>query len=140
MSLDVYLKRRRWISYDCGKTYTEDNETVYDANITHNLGKMADMAGLYEALWRPHRLKPGYNIPESDNDAEYYFEQQDITYAKDIIKIVERGLNKLKKSPSKYKKFNASNGWGTYDGLVKFTEGYLNALKEYPDAIIRVSR
>jgi hypothetical protein len=29
---------------------------VYNANITHNLGKMAE-AGLYEALWRPYRLK-----------------------------------------------------------------------------------
>jgi hypothetical protein len=26
---------------------------VYDGNITHNLGRMADMAGIYYALWRP---------------------------------------------------------------------------------------
>ena len=38
MSLDVYLKRKKWISYDAGKTLTEENETIYDANITHNLG------------------------------------------------------------------------------------------------------
>jgi hypothetical protein len=30
---------------------------VYNANITHNLGKMAEKAGLYETLWRPYRLK-----------------------------------------------------------------------------------
>ena len=40
MSLDVYLNRKRYLSYDEGKTYTEDNENVYWANITHNLGKM----------------------------------------------------------------------------------------------------
>lgn len=28
------------MSYDEGKTYTEDNEEVYWGNITHNLGKM----------------------------------------------------------------------------------------------------
>ena len=50
MSLDVYLIRKRWISYDEGKTNTEEEETVYDANITHNLGKMAGEAGIYEAL------------------------------------------------------------------------------------------
>jgi hypothetical protein len=29
---------------------------VYSANITHNLGKMADEAGVYEALWRPEEI------------------------------------------------------------------------------------
>jgi hypothetical protein len=31
----------------------EDSETVYSANITHNLGKMAEEAMLYNCLWRP---------------------------------------------------------------------------------------
>ena len=48
MSLDVYLTRKKWISYDAGKTLTEENETIYDANITHNLGKMAEEAGIYK--------------------------------------------------------------------------------------------
>ena len=41
MSLDVYL------------TCPCCEETVYDANITHNLGKIAKEAGIYQALWRP---------------------------------------------------------------------------------------
>lgn len=76
MSLDVYLERKRYISYDKGKTYTEDDEQAYWANITHNLGKMADEAGIYEALWRPHRLKEGYDIPEDDHRAEWEFEKK----------------------------------------------------------------
>ena len=40
-------------------------EIMYNANITHNLGKMAEEAGIYEALWRPYQLKEGYNIPEN---------------------------------------------------------------------------
>lgn len=28
----------------------------YHANITHNLGKMAEAAGIYHALWRPDEI------------------------------------------------------------------------------------
>lgn len=46
MSLDVYLTRKKWISHDAGKTLTEEDEIVYDANITHNLGEMAGESGI----------------------------------------------------------------------------------------------
>ena len=29
---------------------------VYSANITHNLGLMAEEAGIYQPLWRPEEL------------------------------------------------------------------------------------
>ena len=140
MSLDVYLNRKRYLSYDEGKTYTEDDEQVYWANITHNLGKMADEAGVYEALWRPHRLKEGYNILESDHQAEWKFEEENKTTAKDIIPLLEKGLADLKSRPEHFEKFNSSNGWGMYEHFVPFVEKYLEACKEYPDAIIEVSR
>ena len=41
MSLDVSLK---------DPTATYDTEYLYDANITHNLGTMANKAGIYYAL------------------------------------------------------------------------------------------
>lgn len=120
MSLDVYLNRKRYLSYDKGKTYTEDTEQVYWANITHNLGEMADAAGIYQALWRPEEI----NAKE----------------AKDIIPIVEKGLADLKARPKHFGQFNASNGWGLYEHFVPFVEKYLEACKEYPDAVIKVSR
>lgn len=107
MSLDVSLTR---VQETC----------VYDANITHNLGTMADKAGIYYALWRPEEINA--------------------IYAKDIIKIVEKGLKKLKAKPEYFEKFNASNGWGMYEHFVPFVEKYLKALKEYPDAKINISR
>lgn len=140
MSLDVYLTRKKWVSYDEGKTQTEENEEVYWANITHNLGKMADEAGIYEALWRPHRLKEGYNIPESDHQAEWKFEEENKTTAKDIIPLLEKGLADLKARPEHFEKFNSPNGWGMYKHFVPFIEKYLEACKEYPDAVIEVSR
>lgn len=50
MSLDVYLTRKKWVSFDEGKTFTEEMEDLYCDNITHNLNTMAEKAGIYEAL------------------------------------------------------------------------------------------
>ena len=35
-------------------------EPLYECNITHNLGTMAQNADIYEALWRPYRLHKDY--------------------------------------------------------------------------------
>lgn len=120
MSLDVYLNRKWYLSYDEGKTYTEDDEQVYWANITHNLGKMAGEAGIYEALWRPEEIGK--------------------TKASEIVELLEKGLADLKARPEHFEKFNSPNGWGMYEHFVPFVEEYLEACKEYPDAIIGVSR
>jgi len=141
MSLSVYLIRKKWISYDAGKTLKEENEEVYSSNITHNLNKMADKAGIYESLWQPHRLKEGYHtIPKDDHEAEWEFEQSQTIKANEIIAPLERGLSDLKARPENFKKFNSPNGWGMYKHFIPFVEGYLKACKEYPDAIVEVSR
>jgi hypothetical protein len=98
----------------------EHSDTVFEYNITHNLGKMANEAGIYQALWRPEEI-----------DAEK---------ALDITDILESGLCELIENPEKYKRFNPENGWGNYDGLVQFVTKYLTACKEYPEATITVSR
>lgn len=103
MSLDVYII-----------------ESGYSANITHNLGKMADAAGIYCALWRPDEIG--------------------CKFAKDIIQIVEGGLINLILNPSKYREYNPSNGWGSYDGFVVWVANYLEALKQTPESEIEVSR
>jgi len=111
MSLDVYLK---------DPTATYDIDDLYQANITHNLGEMADKAGIYKALWRPEEI--GAKV------------------ANDIVEILEKGLNDLKTRPEYFKQFDSPNGWGMYEHFVPFVEEYLNACKEYPKAIINVSR
>lgn len=111
MSLDVSL---------LDPTATYETEELYTANITHNLNKMADAAGIYEALWRP--------------------EEKGYTVAAHLIRPLTIGLRRLKASPSKYEKFNAENGWGLYENFVPFVEKYLEACKEYPEAKIEVSR
>ena len=140
MSLDVYLSRKRWVSYDEGKTYEVDNEGVYSANITHNLGEMADKAGIYEALWRPHRLREDYVVAEGDHDAEYEFEDNVTIVASEIIPILEKGLADLKSRPDYFKEFDSPNGWGLYIHFVPFVEKYLEACREYPESIVETSR
>lgn len=120
MSLDVSLFRKYHISYDGGKTLEEKEESVYDANITHNLGDMADKAGIYYALWQPEEIGK--------------------SKAKDIIELLEKGLTDLKARPEYFEQFNSPNRWGMYENFVPFVEKYLEACKEYPETDIYVSR
>ena len=119
MSLDVQLIRKVHLSYDEGKTYIEKEEELYWANITHNLNKMAAEAGIYQALWRPEEINS--------------------TKAKNIIKLLEKGLKDLESRPEYFKQFNSSNGWGLYENLVPFVEKYLKACKEFPNVSSRLS-
>lgn len=107
MSLDFYLVEDR----PCD---------VFDANITHNLTKMAYAAGLYKPLWRPEELG--------------------IDYAGDLIAVLQDGISKLAKDREYFEQFNPSNGWGDYDSLLSFAEECLRACREHPNARIRVSR
>jgi hypothetical protein len=93
---------------------------VYSANITHNLGKMAEEAGIYKALWRPEEI--------------------DCYYARDLIEILSEGLVKLTADPDHYKKFDSQNGWGMYTHFVPFVSKYLSACIANPDASLYVSR
>ena len=107
MSLDVYLREVRMT-------------TIYDANITHNLNKMAKEAGIYEHLWRPEEIG--------------------ITKAQQLIAPLRAGLELMKADPARFEKHNASNGWGMYEHFVPFVEQYLAACEENPDATVEVSR
>ena len=93
---------------------------IFSQNITHNLNKMADKAGIYEACWRPDEIG--------------------ITKASQLIPILEKGLYDLKHNPDYFKSFDSPNGWGIYDNFVPWVEKYLDACKENPDAKVEVSR
>lgn len=98
----------------------DKTEEAFWANITHNLNRMADAAGIYQHLWRPEELG--------------------IRKAGELIEPLTTGLSKLKSSPDHYKQFNPKNGWGDYAGFVDWVERYLTACKEFPDGNISVSR
>lgn len=118
------------------ETYLTD--CVYDDNITHNLCEMAEQACLYYALWRPYKLLPQWT--DNANIEEYEFEKSHTVLAKDIMGYIAIGYAKLISEPEYYKSLNPSNGWGSYDGLVRFVSNYLKACVDYPLAMVKVSR
>ena len=138
MSLDVYLYRIKYASYDM-VNFHEEKEQLYSANITHNLNVMAEQAGIYKALWRPYQLHKDY-VHIEDYNKEMAFEDSVTIIASDIIDIIEQGLDLLKNRPDYFSKFNAENGWGKYVNFVPFVEKYLEALKQYPDSLVEVDR
>ena len=109
MSLDICLLAVRTIE-----------TRVFEGNVTHNLGEMAAMAGVYGCIWYP--------------------EESGFKTAGEIIEPLRKGLELLKSEPEFFQKFNPPNGWETYEGLVKFVEDLLQACEENPDAVLRISR
>lgn len=107
MSLDVYLTAVRWVE-------------VYSANITHNLGAMAEEAGIYKHLWRPEEIG--------------------ITKAEQLIEPLRAGLALMKADPERFKRHDSPNGWGLYEHFVPWIEKYLAACVGNPDAVVGVSR
>ncbi len=92
---------------------------VGEFNITHNLGKMATEAGIYQLLWH------------GDEDG--------IKTAGQMIPQLQAGLAMLKSNPNHFKKFNSSNGWGVYENFVGFVEDILQGCIENPDADVKFS-
>ena len=107
MSLDVYLEKMKMCD-------------VYEANITHNLNKMAKEAGIYQHLWRPEDLG--------------------IKEAWELIEPLEKALKDMEDRPGHDAKVNPENGWGSYDGLLMFIAKYINACEENPESLIRIWR
>ena len=113
MSLNVYLNVTKPVA-------------VYDDNITHNLGKMAEEVkltnglNLYQVLWRP--------------------DEHQLVLAKDIAELLDEGWNILVSEPDRFKQHNPENGWGTYDNLCQFVYEYWSACRAEPGAEVEVCR
>lgn len=119
MSLDFYLVSQEPVETTCeicGCKY-KDRLEFFSANITHNLGDMAEKAGIYECLWHP----------------------AEGTKASDIVPTLRKGLTELQERPEYFKQFDSSNGYGIYDHFVPFVINVLEACKAYPDALVKTS-
>lgn len=119
----VEISRAEWDARFPGRepaVALTNDDTAYEANITHNLNTMASHAGIYDCMWRP--------------------DENGIETAAQLIEPLEVGLSLLQSDPERFEALNPSNGWGSYEGLVRFTRNYLEACREYPEAEVRVSR
>jgi len=101
MSLDVTLTATRKVE-------------VFTQNITHNLGRMAQEAGIYQALWHPEELG--------------------ITHAAEMVGPLKAGLELMKADPKRFEALNPGNNWGSYEVFVPWIEDYLEACIRNPDA------
>jgi hypothetical protein len=59
-----------------------------------------------------------------------WYNEQNNGLCKDVIPHIENGLAELRKNGGKYKQYEASNGWGTVGGTMRFFE---TILKEWED-------
>lgn len=87
-------------------------QEVFTVNITHNLTEMASAVNIYNGLWRPN----------------YTFDK----ITPELLSKIEAGHRELYRNPEKYRKYDASNGWGTYDDFLPVVAKIMYALHEYP--------
>jgi hypothetical protein len=83
-------------------------------NVTHNLGKMAREAGIYEACWHPEKIG--------------------ITHARQLIEPLQSAITAMKADPERFKKHDVPNGCGLYEHFLPWLERYLEACQAHPDA------
>jgi len=134
VSLDVYLE--------------VDGSTVYSANITHNLGRMASEAVIYYALWRPDEMldPQAADVIRKLEDEKRWDDAREVRkllptpLAAHLIEPLRAGLALLESDPQRFKSFNSPNGWGIYEHFVPFVRKYLDACIEHPTATVSVSR
>ena len=98
----------------------DEGEVLFWFNITHNLGCMADKAGLYKVLWVPD--ENGY------------------IYAKDIVEVLINGHLKLILVPEYFEWFTPSNNWGNVGVLINVVKDTLKACEKYPNSKNVVSK
>jgi len=98
----------------------DDSGEVFSQNITHNLGKMAEEAGIYGIVWHP--------------------EDNGITSAAQLVEPLTCAIAEMKADPARFKKHNSPNGWGLYENFVPWLEKLLSACREHPGSAVVASR
>ena len=104
--------------------------SVWNYNITHNLGAMAKAVV----------LEPDWDLPMTLYHVLWRPEEFGLHFAHEISDYLNIGYHTLISDPEKYKAFNPENGWGSYEGLVAFVLSYRDACYANPFAELRVSR
>ena len=146
MSLDVYInyKGKKQANYFLDHPYIYDDltegdknafneEEYWSANITHNLGGMAKHipvrleggieTNLYYICWRPEEITPLINIDTNT-----------------ILEGLIQGIAYMLTHRKELLEYESPNGWGTYNGFMKFLLNYKQACEDNPNCKIEVSR
>ena len=89
---------------------------VFERNITHNVTPMWKLAGCYEALYR-----------------------WDGRQAREALPVLESARERMLADHLDFRAMNPPNGWGTYDGALRFLQDCIYACRQYPKATIHIS-
>ncbi len=122
MSLDFYLEgEERDHAHRCSECWQEHTirrkPTLFETNITHNLGGMFEEAGVYNILWRGDGMVAG-----------------------EVLTKLKAALDLMEAEPERFKKHDSPNGWGLYIHAVPWLRGIVEACKNHPHATISCSR
>ena len=144
MSLDVHIKYNgeKRANYFIDHPYIYDDlsqgdlenfsiDQEWSANITHNLGGMAShvpvklkdgtQTTLYYVCWRPEEIldKPNTN---------------------DVLDLLIQGLMYMIEYRKELLQYESPNGWGTYNGFMKFLLNYKQACEDNPNCKVETDR
>lgn len=89
---------------------------LFQTNITYNL---ADM--YYKCI-----------------DKELGLEKLNGLSSKEALPIVKRAIEDMIENKEEYEKLNPSNGWGSYDGLLRDLRNLKKSCEQIPDGVIEV--
>lgn len=139
MSLDVsiHYKEPKRCNYFLDHPYTYPHpsdtdklqfyeEEYWSGNITHNLGEMADHipvrdTNLYMVCWRPEEIG--------------------LKTVGDILPLLIEGIHYMIGHRKELEQYNSPNGWGTYNGFMRFLLNYKQACEDNdPECLIEASR
>ena len=139
MSLDVYINFKKsrplnfFLEHPYSYSHLSDNdkrsfyeEDHWDDNITHNLGEMASHVPvgdttLYMVCWRPEEIN--------------------IKTVGEILPLLVEGIHYMIDHRKELEQYNSPNGWGTYNGFMKFLLNYKQACEDNdPDCEIQTWR
>lgn len=76
----------------------------------------------------------------SEADCLWRPDENGITHARQIIEPLATGVALLATQKRRFEEFNSLNGYGMWEHFVPFCMSYLQACRDYPDALVQVSR
>jgi len=105
------------MSYDISleiNTGIKEAEVVNIGNMTYNVAPMYKQALGYSLMDLNDRL------------------------AGEVVNELRLGIEDMRNNPEKYEKLNPANGWGNYEGALKYLSKLYSACCEHPSCIIKV--
>lgn len=93
--------------------------------------KVDGMNGYIATIDEPEYSSPTYNLRNMFIACmDWDYTQGEWYNCAEVIPKFERGVHELRFNPSKYKKYNAENGWGTVSSAVEALESVVKKAQE----------